>query len=682
MRGRGVTWWVFAACAGVVLAVLTLITRQTLALERRDALAGAAAARQDRLRLALWRMDSAMAGVIAREAGHAYFEYRALVPIARPYELRWDRAAPDEPVMASPLVDGDEGGGGVGGVVLRFEIDVDPDGTWGPPRSPEAPEQDELARLIVLDPHRAADAARVAAARTRLGAVERSIVPALREDQRTRARLWPEVAGNADSAPRTSEETLARAVPHAGAAPATAAGPQAVERGDPEQGADADFAARREVAKAAAAEPAPQRARAEAAVQGAMAPYAALGDDGPNQLDPDTQSLESVEVGPFGAAWALPEDTGPRALVLARRVGSGDRQRVQGVWLDWPRVREHLLGTLALTPTEGDTVRIEPNGWALGGNGDAGAFTASGRLATLPADVLITPANAALVPAWTPARTGLVISWAALLAALAAIALVLREAIRLSDRRGMFVTAVTHELRTPLTTFRMYSQMLADGMVSDERVRAEYLDTLKQESGRLAGIVENVLAYARLGTSRGRGPRAAAQRMRPEELLARVRPLLSRRAAQGGMDLVVTAEFEGLDGGTLAIDPAAAERILTNLVDNACRYAGPGEGREDADTRIHLDVRVARGAAAGTLVEMLVADHGPGIAPEDRVRIFGEFRRGRGGASVGGGLGLGLALSRGLAREAGGDLVLARRRGHGAEFLLTLPLLDAQTLPR
>ena len=85
---------------------------------------------------------------------------------------------------------------------------------------------------------------------------------------------------------------------------------------------------------------------------------------------------------------------------------------------------------------------------------------------------------------------------------------------------------------------------------------------------------------------------------------------------------------------------------------------------------MHLDVSVR-----DSTLELLVADHGPGVPASERARVFGEFQRGRRGlGNARSGLGLGLALSRGLAREMGGDLVLTRRRNHGAEFLLTIPL--------
>ncbi|MEZ6318499.1 MAG: HAMP domain-containing sensor histidine kinase [Phycisphaerales bacterium] len=364
-----------------------------------------------------------------------------------------------------------------------------------------------------------------------------------------------------------------------------------------------------------------------------------------------------IRVGSFDPVWLAGEE-----LALVREVSVDGVSYREGVWVDWAALRSELLAAQAdLFPGSS----LEP---ILDAEAPTDPADAARRLATIP--VRYTPGGAVVLAraGMTPARWSLLVTWVAVLAAVAAIGVVLHASIQLSERRGKFVSAVTHELRTPLTTFRLYAQMLADGMVTDEGARAEYLSTLKRESGRLSGIVENVLEYARLSRRAAGRPKAVGP-ISPESLLVRLRPTLSRRAEQGGMDLIVSADLEAAAGRVVHVDPQSVERILTNLIDNACKYAAP-EGAEDADTRIHLDVR-----AAGDELEMLVADYGAGVGAADRGRIFGEFRRGAGGERADrSGLGLGLALSRGLAREAEGDLRLVRRRGHGAEFLLTLPL--------
>ncbi len=92
--------------------------------------------------------------------------------------------------------------------------------------------------------------------------------------------------------------------------------------------------------------------------------------------------------------------------------------------------------------------------------------------------------------------------------------MMLRGVLALSERRASFVSAVTHELRSPLTTFRMYAEMLAEGMVRDEQQRDRYLSTLRQEADRLSHLVDNVLQYARLGTRTQRHDVASRSRMK------------------------------------------------------------------------------------------------------------------------------------------------------------------------
>src|SRR6185436_17836640 len=154
-------------------------------------------------------------------------------------------------------------------------------------------------------------------------------------------------------------------------------------------------------------------------------------------------------------------------------------------------------------------------------------------------------------------------------------------AVSLSERRGAFVSAVTHELRTPRTTFKMYSEMLADGMVTDEEKRKQYLGTLCSEANRLSHLVENVLAYARL--ERG-SARRRVERVKLGALVERILPRLHERAERSEMKLVVDADDAAL-ATIVHVDAAAVEQILFNLVDNACKYAAPSS----VDRTIHLE---------------------------------------------------------------------------------------------
>lgn len=350
-------------------------------------------------------------------------------------------------------------------------------------------------------------------------------------------------------------------------------------------------------------------------------------------------TVGTVEVGAFGAGFVADAGGAPN-LFFVRAVTGSPSCRLQGIWADWPALAAWLTEQVVdLLPL----AQLAPA---------SGELTAR-RLASLPVDLLPGPLPAAAAASPGPGLWLLAATWLVVLAALLVVGLALRAANELGERRAMFVSSVTHELRTPLTTFRMYSQMLADGMVP-EPARAEYLTTLRDESERLARIVESVLLYSRLEDGRGSAHRATVP---VGDLLARIEPLLRQRAADAGRVLVATSSADG--AAVVHVDPQAVEQILTNLVDNACKYAPSGPLQVTAST--------VDGALA-----VVVRDPGA-LAPDEA--LFTPFRRGADQA-VGAvpGLGLGLAIARGLARAMGGDLRLVPR-GEGTVFELRLPLV-------
>lgn len=332
------------------------------------------------------------------------------------------------------------------------------------------------------------------------------------------------------------------------------------------------------------------------------------------------------------------------ALAFLRRAES----KVQGFLLDWPRLHDRLLLEIRDLFPEARLERAD-------GAGDAGP-----GLASIPVKLFASMRPATAASGLTAGRTALGVAWLAAIVAAVAVGVTLRKSIELGERRRRFASAVTHELRTPLTTFRMYSEMLADGLVTSDEQRAEYLSTLRDEARRLSTMVSNVLMHARLEK---RGTSRQYESMTLEQLLARLRPPLERRVEATPMVLEVT--HDGSASASIRVDPEAVGQILGNLVDNAAKYA-LGD-REPT-------IRLVAAAENGSLV-MTVRDHGPGI-PGNRARaVFAPFERGgRDPADPVPGVGLGLALARGLARDMGGDLTLDSPPGGGASFRLVLPL--------
>ena len=215
-------------------------------------------------------------------------------------------------------------------------------------------------------------------------------------------------------------------------------------------------------------------------------------------------------------------------------------------------------------------------------------------------------------------------------------------------------------------------------MIQGEEKQMEYFETLHKESERLRHIVDNVLQNAGLeqGSS---GPQLPPDSVPAAELVDAILPLMERRC--GAALLALEAQPEGLEGLALRVTPQNVERILVNLVDNACKY-GAGEA-----SKVSFWVE-----ATPDQLLLFVRDYGPGVPASFEPRLFTAYERGpaepnRASGSSEEGLGLGLSLSRELARSMGGDLSLVRgepkgapsckgeaRLKPGATFCLTLPL--------
>ena len=359
------------------------------------------------------------------------------------------------------------------------------------------------------------------------------------------------------------------------------------------------------------------------------------------------------QIGPLVPVWLDDSRQADPHLMFVRRCRVDGQEFYQGILTDWPSLRRSLLDQISdlfpsadLRPVPVDEAQRDPTGQLL---------------ATIPVS-LVTPAPAlGSIPLATPARITLVLTWMAVSLALVAAGRSIWSSLSFAQRRARFASTVTHELRTPLTTFCMYSDMLASGMVDDPDKRQQYLDTLRDESTRLSGLVENVLTYARV--EEGRRPIQPTQ-ITLIELIDRLTPHLKQRAesAQMRLQLQIDTQSEAV----LKIDVDAIGQILFNLVDNACKYASGADDRS-IDLAAGVDDRQ---------VTFSVRDRGPGVPVGFAESIFSAFERGgRDAGDAVSGVGLGLALSRGLARDLGGELKLERTDGDGgACFKLSIPL--------
>jgi signal transduction histidine kinase len=236
----------------------------------------------------------------------------------------------------------------------------------------------------------------------------------------------------------------------------------------------------------------------------------------------------------------------------------------------------------------------------------------------------------------------------------------LRREEELGRARADFVASVSHELRTPLAQIRLFLETLRLGRFRTDEQREWLLGHLDRETLRLSTLVENVLAFARRDAGRERsGAGEPADLMR--EVSDAVRAFAPLAAARHVTIVVEPAEQLGA-----RLDRTAFRQLLLNLFDNAVKYGPPGG-----------TIRIVA-APADSMVRLTVSDDGPGVAPEERERVWKPFVRGGGQAVQAiGGSGLGLALVRDIAEGMGGSARFAEPDPEGlrtgARVVIELP---------
>jgi signal transduction histidine kinase len=215
-------------------------------------------------------------------------------------------------------------------------------------------------------------------------------------------------------------------------------------------------------------------------------------------------------------------------------------------------------------------------------------------------------------------------------------------------REQRFSAELSHELRTPLARMNAQAQLaLAEDLPTDQR---DAWSAVLRSSAEMAQTLDALLAGARADASSQ--PGVADARAVADAVAERHAPL----AAEHGVRIDVRAPVAPLRAGAEA---QLLERLLAPLVDNACRYAA-------------TEVVIAVGGAGASVVYE-VSDDGPGVAEDERERIFEPAVRGSAGTALRSGTGLGLALARRLADAAGGSVEALEPEGDGARFAVSVP---------
>ncbi|MBU6424052.1 MAG: DUF4118 domain-containing protein [Chloroflexi bacterium] len=222
-----------------------------------------------------------------------------------------------------------------------------------------------------------------------------------------------------------------------------------------------------------------------------------------------------------------------------------------------------------------------------------------------------------------------------------------------SELKTAVLNAVSHDLRTPLASIVASAGSLAQRDVPwTEEDREAFVSAIEQEAERLDRIVGNLLDLSRIESGV----------LKPDIALHDVATVVNdvvgrieARTSERRIDVRIAPELP-----PVPLDPVEIDQVLSNLIENALRYAPAG-------TRV--DVEVER---EGDEVVLAVADRGPGVPTSEVERLFEPFYRIRGSARTGSGVGLGLAVAKGLVEAHGGRIWVEARHGGGARFAFAL----------
>ena len=230
--------------------------------------------------------------------------------------------------------------------------------------------------------------------------------------------------------------------------------------------------------------------------------------------------------------------------------------------------------------------------------------------------------------------------------------------IEASEHKSRFLATMSHELRTPLNAIIGYSEMLQEDAEDEGATsRVDDLQKIKLSGQHLLGLINDVLDLAKIEAGRMEfvDDRCIVQAL-VDEVATVARPLVDKRHNRLIVECAATE-------GELHTDITKVRQILLNLLSNAAKFTESGT--------ITL---TARASADGEAVEFAIQDTGIGLTDEQIGRLFEEFSQAEASTSRRyGGTGLGLALSRKLARALGGDVTLISAPGAGSTFTLTLP---------
>jgi two-component system sensor histidine kinase SenX3 len=230
--------------------------------------------------------------------------------------------------------------------------------------------------------------------------------------------------------------------------------------------------------------------------------------------------------------------------------------------------------------------------------------------------------------------------------------------IRRNEQHEAFINAVTHELKTPVASMKLYLQTLQNRPVDDAK-RQEFYEAMLEDSDRLLGTIEQVLRAGQLGARVRRASHT------PIDLGAIIEECVSLARIRYRLPPEALTYRDTSPGGKHCVlgDEDDLKAVVSNLVDNAIKYSG-------SEVRVDVELEQTDQARA----TLRVRDHGVGISPSERKRIFKRFYRVHGTMRIKG-TGLGLFIVRSVVARHGGKVFAeSEGPGHGSTFTVHLPV--------
>ena len=229
-----------------------------------------------------------------------------------------------------------------------------------------------------------------------------------------------------------------------------------------------------------------------------------------------------------------------------------------------------------------------------------------------------------------------------------------------SQHKSDFLANMSHELRTPLNAIIGFSQVLRQrlfGPINEKQ--EEYLDDILSSGNHLLSLINDVLDLSKVEAGQVELEVASfSLREALERGVVMVREPAMKRGVAVALELAPDVDL--VEG-----DERRLRQVVFNLLSNAVKFTPEGGSIDVASARVDGEVQVS------------VTDTGPGIAAEDRERIFEEFQQTDVGVQQREGTGLGLALSKRLVELHGGRIWVESEPGHGSRFVFTLPIKEA-----